>query len=246
MLRVLRRRMDEITGSSSGSAFDAVWALCDNRAHFSPARIASFSRIATALESYLRAVGAPADLLPGPLPLHDALISLISREECNSFGVYTFARKGPRSGRDSHGLALIPDAVYFNHGCLPNVGHVSRNVDGVPAYLFYALRDLDAGEEAEISYVELDDGEGAGVGRTVTERRDTLERLFLFRCDCARCRVEMGGGDSDVGRRELARMLCLEGGCRGRFVPADMAVGGRPVGLEEEDWVCEACGRKRV
>ncbi|KAJ3326608.1 hypothetical protein HDU91_004595, partial [Kappamyces sp. JEL0680] len=73
------------------------------------------------------------------------LYSLISKEECNSFGLYTFCYKG-------FGLALFPTAIFFNHSCDPNVG---RRYTSDGHMEFFALRAIGAGEEASITYMDL-------------------------------------------------------------------------------------------
>ncbi|KAJ3346335.1 hypothetical protein HDU91_007059, partial [Kappamyces sp. JEL0680] len=69
---------------------------------------------------------------------------LISKEECNAFGLYTYRYKGSHQPRQSFGIALFPTAIFFNHSCDPNVGRM-YNRDGDMEY--FALRPIRAGEQ---------------------------------------------------------------------------------------------------
>lgn len=107
--------------------------------------------------------------------LISTLTSLICKEECNSFGLYTFTFKGNQSPRQPYALALYPKSVYFNHACLPNVGHFT---DYRGMIVFYALKAFKKGEECLISYTALE---------RICNRKDWLENeddnLNLDKCD---------------------------------------------------------------
>ncbi|KAJ3306726.1 hypothetical protein HDV03_004357 [Kappamyces sp. JEL0829] len=110
------------------------------------------------------------------------LYSLISKEECNSFGLYTFCYKGSGQPRQGFGLALFPTAIFFNHSCDPNVG---RRYTSDGHMEFFALRAIGAGEEASITYMDLN------VQRE--ERQAYLRDVFHFQCTCSRCESESQG-----------------------------------------------------
>ena len=84
--------------------------------------------------------------------------------------------------------AIFPLLSKLNHSCSPNVEvqdgiFVDCHVDLV------ATRDIGAGEELVISYINL----GWNVGRNATRRRNRLKVLharYLFWCDCPRCHHE--------------------------------------------------------
>ncbi|KAJ3241677.1 hypothetical protein HDU81_011001 [Chytriomyces hyalinus] len=91
-------------------------------------------------------------------------LSLISKEECNSFGHYAFSYTGHTSPRQGYAIAVHPSAVFFNHACAPNVGHVPRGSTVVSKtricepgmMVFYAIGDIKKGEEMCLSYVGVD------------------------------------------------------------------------------------------
>jgi hypothetical protein len=106
------------------------------------------------------------------------LFLLIAQEECNSFGLYTFNYEGRDSPRQGFGLALYPQAVYFNHSCRPNVGHSYSSDQSME---FFSLDAIASGQEAMISYIEL-----------ITNRNDRMKKLFEifhFNCQCNLCTV---------------------------------------------------------
>ncbi|KAJ3030187.1 UNVERIFIED_CONTAM: hypothetical protein HDU68_009828 [Siphonaria sp. JEL0065] len=90
-------------------------------------------------------------------------LALICKEECNSFGHYSFSILGQQFQRQGYALGVHPSAVFFNHSCSPNVGHVPRprvsgeNGAGALEYpgmmVFFAIDDIRRGEELCLSYV---------------------------------------------------------------------------------------------
>ncbi|KAI9011241.1 hypothetical protein BC832DRAFT_538283 [Gaertneriomyces semiglobifer] len=243
----------------SSCTFEDIWALCTNMSSFSSAKLAEFKAVARHLCSFVRLhllpiLGLPASaeatILPPPddepvpdleTPLEQSLLSLICKEECNSFGLYTFKYEGPTVPRQGYGLAVYPLAAFFNHSCSPNIGHVTINhgpkatrpLRG-PEMVFYAISDVAEGEEAVISYVALEPAsEDNGVAR-----RQRLEEHFHFKCDCARCEQEQKG--DAMNNCSLSRHFCGTDGCQGWYVPTRLKDGD-----EASEWVCEACHRIR-
>ncbi|KAH9593523.1 SET domain [Trypanosoma melophagium] len=90
--------------------------------------------------------------------------------QCNSFGL--FDAKG-----DCIGVALYPEASYFNHSCLPNLCRVKCR--GRLA-AFYALRKIRKGDPLTICYVDVQEKSSA-------ERRRILLESYRFFCQCERC-----------------------------------------------------------
>ncbi|KAL6771041.1 hypothetical protein ACKKBF_B33685 [Auxenochlorella protothecoides x Auxenochlorella symbiontica] len=83
------------------------------------------------------------------------------------------------------GSAVYALASLFNHSCDPCL---DVQFPGNNALLtLRAARDVDAGEQLTISYVDV----GAGV----TQRQRSLHHAYGFRCRCARC-VEEGAGSA--------------------------------------------------
>lgn len=157
------------------------------------------------------------------LTMDEFLYLLICKEECNSFGLYTFNLKGPTHERQSYGLAIFPNVVYFNHQCSPNVGHVTRSVNNQVCNQFYAVKDIKKGEELCISYIPLHT-------EKVEERRQKLKFCFCFDCQCEKCIAQLSG-------KEGPRIhTCPQGGCHGWKVPTSVDSDTQPL-----TWYCEAC-----
>ncbi|KAI8816306.1 uncharacterized protein EV422DRAFT_295821 [Fimicolochytrium jonesii] len=193
---------------------------------------------------------AAASNSPQHSALYKSLLTLICKEECNSFGLYTFAYQGPTVPRQGYALALYPRAVFFNHSCLPNVGHITNtclesSAGTVKAsggqekmvdyteLIFYATRDIKRGDEAVISYIELDeadtDAAGDGEGRSAVERRRmALNDMFFFKCACVRCEFEADATTPPRTLTDLSALLCRKDGCRGRFMPSALAGSHEP------------------
>ena len=290
LMRVLIRRAREVAGvpllpttgaSQDFPTFDQVWAICDNADSFPLESIQLFHRIASRLSVFVREhllVAFPGIPVDGLLPktsdkkqepqqhLFDSLVSLICKEECNSFGLYTFRYLGPQYSRQGYALALYPTAVFFNHACTPNVGHVTRSSTTGKEMLFYSLKDLKAGDEALISYLALETNHPDTPTLSTAERRQKLKEHFFFDCDCDRCAQELGG-TSEEKADFLKSQLCTLNGCRGRFVPgfpgvfdssapntissdykSDRKDSGKSFSQESStqvQWRCEACHRFR-
>jgi SET and MYND domain-containing protein len=120
------------------------------------------------------------------VPVTESMFQVIcATMQCNAFGDYD---------KDDHctAVALYPLASYFNHSCLPNL---TRSREGRNA-VFYALRDIKAGEPLVISYVDPLDPPDV--------RRRHLMSSYRFVCECPRCR----------GHEPLRMAFCQQ--CRGR------------------------------
>ncbi|KAI8929937.1 hypothetical protein BC831DRAFT_441642 [Entophlyctis helioformis] len=236
---------------------DHLWTLCDNVRAFAPDLIQSYTPVAALLASFaslhpLRPVLPAIDdatyeyisslQTPRPTRLEATMTLLICKEECNSFGVYTFAYHGKTAERQSYGLALYTDAVFFNHACHPNIGHVTRALAKHPqafsvnvpvqttatrdehpvsTMVFYATQDLAAGQEALIAYLPLESG--------IKRRQATTSECFFFECRCQRCVYELGRvGPDDADKdgmvdecvQEFGLHLCRKDGCKGWLVPS--------------------------
>ncbi|KAK6094702.1 Histone-lysine N-methyltransferase set-6 [Batrachochytrium dendrobatidis] len=198
---------------------DSIWPLCDNVRLFPHDRLQSFKPLAALLTRFAKDHPLHPDL-PDPesdlhayltdlgitcSPLESLMMLLICKEECNSFGVYTFNYTGSKTERQSYGLGVYPSAVYFNHSCKPSVGHVARSLPdtdvtrsgsatnlakltdtGMSMFgstiLFFATRNLEQNEEAMIAYLPL---EG-----TLEHRQKAIKDIFYFECNCERCLEE--------------------------------------------------------
>ncbi|CBF87094.1 hypothetical protein AN2557.2 [Aspergillus nidulans FGSC A4] len=113
----------------------------------------------------------------------EELLSLICKEESNSFGLYHGATGPPDSLQGQqrgpqYGLACYPRATLCNHSCVPNLKH---GPDEQSRMVLTATRDIAAGEECCISYFDLT------VHVDLNARRKRTRELFTFSCTCERC-----------------------------------------------------------
>ena len=141
-----------------------------------------------------------------------SLFLLICREECNSFGLYSFDIQGAKFRRQPYGLSLFPEIVYFNHSCKPNVYYIQRK----DTMFFYAGENIKQGDALMISYL------GHEIAK---DRKQFIKDVFFFDCQCDACLK------NEVG--ELG--YCGTDGCYGWPVPPQYGDD------KEERWFCEAC-----
>jgi len=174
-----------------------------------------------------------------PLDQYEAhipyLLELIMKEECNSFGLYTFEYTGSKTHRQPFGLALHPQAIFFNHSCSPNAGYVSRHGQ----LIFYALQDLNPNDEICISYLPLEKDNNA----SSIQRKEYLKKTFFFDCDCERC------NNPHFDDTKLSNNLCFVKDCKGWFVPKSIStVNPSCTSFKDESkrWYCEGCGFERI
>jgi hypothetical protein len=96
------------------------------------------------------------------------------------FGAQRWANLTRRCVAHPAGTGLYAVGCCMNHSCEPNVA-VAKTGDGRDdTTAFLALRDIAAGEELCISYIDDED---------TLLRRERLERLqdYLFECNCTKC-----------------------------------------------------------
>lgn len=133
----------------------------------------------------------------------DELLGLILKEECNSFGLYEYqtptAASSSSSSRASYGLGLFVRGYIhsYNHSCAHNVYHVAHGSQ----LLFFAARDIQPGEELNITYMEFgpkhripgNHDQPWGLEQeqerraAFEKRRAYLKEIFHFDCGCPRC-----------------------------------------------------------
>jgi hypothetical protein len=112
--------------------------LCTNRSLFSAERMQEFKTVAEFLFDFVRFIDGEQRMAFTA----DRLLDLVCQEECNSFGLYSFLPDSPvGEPKYAFGLAIYPQAVYFNHSCAPNVVHHTIGKRQV----FYAVRDIAEG-----------------------------------------------------------------------------------------------------
>ena len=88
-----------------------------------------------------------------------------------------------RRSQTGNGTAVYLLPSLLNHSCSPSLEPVWRTGDSQVAFL--TRREVSAGEELTVSYVDAD----APVG----ERQEALSHGYGFECRCAACVEEMGG-----------------------------------------------------
>lgn len=163
LFRCLIRRLRE--PSQAQVTFQDVWRLCSNRQDFTAERQQEFQLIADVLLGFMKKHALIWNT--DSFWTRDTLVELICKEECNSFGLYTFTRKN--EPRQSYALALFPTAVYFNHSCAPNVVHTTEEGQNE---VFYSARFIPKGEELNITYISIK--------QSHEERQRELKDVFLF------------------------------------------------------------------
>lgn len=165
--------------------------------------------------------------------IFNSVLELIAKEECNSFGLYTFALEGYSKPRQPYGLALFLEPVFFNHSCSPNVSHVVRPVletdISLPVsveMLFFAAENIKKGSELCISYVALEPPETfmqrmSGETMPGDNRRKSLKEIFFFDCDCRRCVIEQTDSKDRavILKKWLRTLMCGQDSCHGWLVP---------------------------
>lgn len=182
--------------------FHKVWNMCDNFQIWTDAQLSKFLPPAIILQKFIT-TSIPDFAFPEfnteevgvrimkvftmnnycsniNASLLSACLLLVCKEECNSFGIYTYNYTGSSNPRQGYGLALYPTAVFFNHSCKPNVEHFT-NEEG--KMVFIAPNGLSKGQEATISYISD--------GLSVKERKRLLNDWFLFDCGCEKCTEEL-------------------------------------------------------
>lgn len=116
-VRATGNRCQQTTGE-----FDSGWAAvlmcCDYLDSWPKSQVEHWERLT-------RAYMDDKSVLPCPLSA-DQMLSLICKEETNTFGLYPRATgtpvdDGSVTRGESYGLGLYPRAAMFNHSCQPNV-----------------------------------------------------------------------------------------------------------------------------
>lgn len=148
------------------------------------------------LEGLMGVVNYTLSLLdPEALLSPEDTLEYYCKIRCNMFGV------GGTENDRLVGYGVYVEASFFNHSCIPNVSLSRDNCSLV--HQFYALKDLEAGTELNISYIDdlTKDTEG---------RRQHLLENYFFKCICARCILPQ---DS------IPDFICQVRDCKGFLVP---------------------------
>lgn len=136
------------------------------------------------------------------IPL-DTLRKVVLVKACNAHGFYS---------SNSSAAALYTFGSKMRHSCCPNMVYTSQRRVGFGS--FVARRDIEAGEELFITYIDN--------CRSVPMRNKDLRENYLFSCDCRLCRVE-----TDTFRG----IFCSVRGCGGTVYRTQSTA----------IWTCDAC-----
>ncbi|ELR58064.1 SET and MYND domain-containing protein 3, partial [Bos mutus] len=103
---------------------------------------------------------------------------------CNSFTICN-------AEMQEVGVGLYPSMSLLNHSCDPNCSIVFNG----PHLLLRAVRDVEAGEELTICYLDM--------LMTSEERRKQLRGQYCFDCDCFRCQTQDKDADMLTGDEQV-------------------------------------------
>ncbi|XP_048213469.1 histone-lysine N-methyltransferase SMYD3 [Perognathus longimembris pacificus] len=127
-------------------------------------------------QHFMREEIQDASQLPPSFDIFEAFAKVI----CNSFTICN-------AEMQEVGVGLYPSMSLLNHSCDPNCSIVFNG----PHLLLRAVRDIKAGEELTICYLD--------VLMTSEERREQLRDQYYFECDCIRCQTKDKDADMLTG-----------------------------------------------
>jgi len=188
---IIRRYLEDTIHSKSTLNWTALLELQNNElSHIRsrPYMLNSHLRI----YGFLRKAIIPS--LQAYVKTSETVRAILSRDQGNVFGLWDMSTEGDS---EMLGWAMYVPGSYFNHSqlgllfmsvtnneltcldCAPNVRkeRIKRTM------CFFTTRDVDAGEELCISYVDVQDD--------VVVRRAELPQNWYFDCACKRCEEEM-------------------------------------------------------
>jgi len=152
---------DGLTVELLNSDFDDVRSLMSNRHNWTTAEITEWRNCVQLARQLF------------PQETAEFMADLISRIECNNFGLWTANKE------NCYCRVLYPLASFFNHSCAPNCLTL---IEG-PLLSITAARPIAAGEELCIQYIDVNIPRSA--------RISTLWSEYRFRCHCSRCALEI-------------------------------------------------------
>ncbi|CAF1080369.1 unnamed protein product [Adineta ricciae] len=167
---------------------------------------------------------------------------LICIEEINSFFLTTFLFDGWTQSCSKYAVAVYPQASFFNHSCSPNLGRFFIEKDGdtfrTGDIVFFAMRSLEKGEEACITYTNLEPElyiqelvDTSEIIKSQAKRNERLKEIFLFDCNCVRCINESKGILDSSFVTLVKEFKCSKTDCTGWLIPT-----------VDDCKICEACG----
>jgi SET domain len=120
---------------------------------------------------------------------------ILARVKVNAFSITCTSgigevdndNKNANDDDDAIGVGIFHTSHYMNHSCDPNARQSFRlgnnNAGQLPQLCIHARRDISAGEEITISYINHDHQEPS----SRTRRRQELLRSYHFHCTCPIC-----------------------------------------------------------
>ncbi|KAI0693920.1 SET domain-containing protein [Cerioporus squamosus] len=175
------RCLGRILWGSQKEGLDSPWAqeirmMHSNRTSLQPSAVESHTHLAHSVVRYL-GVSSPQELEPYGLRSAGDLVDLISR-----FTTNTFTLTAP--SLTPIGICVAPTVAFANHSCDPNAVIVfprspSASSAKEPLLHLVALRDIAAGKEVRISYVD------ATLPKVLRQRE--LKEVYGFACQCKLC-----------------------------------------------------------
>uniref|UniRef100_A0A8D1DXD6 [histone H3]-lysine(4) N-trimethyltransferase n=1 Tax=Sus scrofa TaxID=9823 RepID=A0A8D1DXD6_PIG len=120
----------------------------------------------------------------GEMPGSFNVFLLFLQVICNSFTICN-------AEMQEVGVGLYPSMSLLNHSCDPNCSIVFNG----PHLLLRAVRDIEAGEELTICYLDM--------LMTSEERRKQLRDQYCFECDCFRCQTQDKDADMLTGDEQV-------------------------------------------
>lgn len=138
------------------------------------------TQLAVTFQHFMREEMQDASQLPSSLDIFEAFAKLIS----NSFTICN-------AEMQEVGVGIYPSMSLLNHSCDPNCCIVFSG----PHLLLHAVRDIKAGAELTICYLDM--------LMTSEGRQKQLRDQYCFECDCFRCQTQdkdaaMLAGDKNI------------------------------------------------
>ncbi|XP_059761303.1 histone-lysine N-methyltransferase SMYD3 isoform X1 [Balaenoptera ricei] len=137
-------------------------------------------QLALTFHHFMREEIQDASQLPPSFDIFEAFAKVI----CNSFTICN-------AEMQEVGVGLYPSMSLLNHSCDPNCSIVFNG----PHLLLRAVRDIEAGEELTICYLDM--------LMTSEERQKQLRDQYCFDCDCFRCQTQDKDADMLTGDEQV-------------------------------------------
>ncbi|KAL1769896.1 histone-lysine N-methyltransferase SMYD3 [Sigmodon hispidus] len=137
-------------------------------------------QLAMTFQHFMREEIQDASQLPPSFDLFEAFAKVI----CNSFTICN-------AEMQEVGVGLYPSMSLLNHSCDPNCSIVFNG----PHLLLRAVREIEAGEELTICYLDM--------LMTSEERQKQLRDQYCFECDCIRCQTQDKDADMLTGDEQI-------------------------------------------